>query len=128
MSARMGRTWMPRKPRRPGAFQAILDTVPPEVSISVGPSAVKLSRQIGKDVTTFTFTVTEDYLEYQLRAVPSETSPVTAGSLLESGGSGSAGVGRDVDVTDDELVAAGLSEGNHVIKVFARDAAGNWSP
>jgi len=30
-------------------------------------------------------------------------------------------------LTDDELVAAGAVEGNNVLKVFVKDAAGNWS-
>lgn len=103
------------------------DTAPPTPNITVGASKSRISRVTGQDVTTFTFTVDEDYQAYQLRVVPGGSSPVSAGTLLESGTGGTAGVGRAVDVTDDELVAAGVSSGDAIVKVFAQDLAGNWS-
>lgn len=48
------------------------------------PSATRISRVPGKDVTTFTFDVDEYYAEWQARLVPSEVSPVTAGTLIEA--------------------------------------------
>jgi hypothetical protein len=103
------------------------DTTAPTPNITVGPSTLKISRVSGKDVTTFSFQSDEPYQAYELRVVPSTSSPHTAGTLIESGGAGGASTNRDVDVTDDELVAASGTEGDNVVKVFVQDNAGNWS-
>lgn len=103
------------------------DTTPPTPTITVGASKSRISRVAGQDVTTFTFTVDEDFQAYQLRIVPGGSSPVTAGTLIESGAGGTAGAGKAVDVTDAELEAAGGVAGDSIIKVFAQDLAGNWS-
>lgn len=102
------------------------DITGPVVDLSAA-TASRISRISGKDITQFTFTSDEDYAAYQIRAVPSAGSPYTAGIQVESGTAGSAGVPRSVDVTDDELINAGLGEGNLIIKVFTVDAFGNWS-
>ena len=39
----------------------------------------------------------------------------------------SAGTQFTATITDDELIAAGAAEGNNLLKVFVKDAAGNWS-
>lgn len=103
------------------------DTTAPLPNITVNPSRSKISSQAGVSTSAFTFTVDEAHQAYQLRVVPAETSPVTLGTLIESGGSGLAGVARAVDVTAAELQAAGLADGQHRVKVFAQDNAGNWS-
>jgi hypothetical protein len=126
--ARFGRAFPVPRPRiRQLPHLGVLDVTPPTIDITVSPDLTKISRVAGKDTTTFSFTVNEAHQAYQIRAVPGSSSPVTAGTLIEQGGSGSAGIERAVDVTDDELVNAGLTEGAHVIKVFAQDSAGNWS-
>ncbi len=99
----------------------------PDSNITVSPSTTKISRQSGKDITTFSFTPDADYQAYQLRAVPGSSSPVSAGTQLEAGSGGLAGVQRDVDLTDDELVAAGVGDGTHLVKIFIRNYAGNWT-
>jgi hypothetical protein len=40
---------------------------------------------------------------------------------------GTAGVIYTATVTDDEVVAADAADGSKIIKIFVRDAAGNWS-
>lgn len=104
------------------------DTAAPNVTLTVMPDKTTISRQAGQDVTSFQFQSDEAFTAYELRAVPSPLSPHTAGTLLESGGAGAAGTPITVDITDDELVNAGVGEGRHGIAVFVRDAAGNWSP
>lgn len=99
----------------------------PVPDITEAPSVTKISRISGKDVTTFAFTPDVDYQAYQLRAVPSGASGVGTGVELESGGAGEADDERSVDVTDDEMVDAGLSDGTHVVKVFLQNYAGNWT-
>jgi hypothetical protein len=103
------------------------DTVAAIPTINSGPSVTKISQVAGKNVATFTFVADEDYDAYELRVVPSDTSPHTAGTLIESGGPGYLGATRDLDVTDDELVAASGGEGANVVKVFLQDLSGNWS-
>lgn len=121
--------WMAAQPQPVSRIVTVssVDTTAPGTNITVGASKSRISRVAGQDVTTFTFTVDEDYQAYQLRVVPSGASPVTAGALLESGSGGTAGAGRAVDVTDAELEAAGGTTGDSIIKVFAQDLAGNWS-
>jgi hypothetical protein len=102
------------------------DTTAPVIDI-VGVTAQKISRKAGKDASNFTVTADETVVEYEIRAVPSNTSPHTAGTLIESGTVNS--ISFDVTITDDELVDAQggvINQVNH-IKAFGRDAAGNWS-
>jgi hypothetical protein len=103
------------------------DMTLPVVSInSVDKS--KISRVAGQDVSTFNFQSDRAYEAYQLRLVPTNSSLVTSGTLIESGSGGSANTDRSVNVTDDELVAAGAGEGNNVVKAFVADAStGLWS-
>jgi hypothetical protein len=103
------------------------DTTTPTVNITVNPNTLKISSQSGKDSTSFDFEVDEDVQATQVRIVPGTGSPVTAGTLIESAGALSAGIDRSVTITDDELIAAGGTEGANIIKIFAQDLAGNWS-
>jgi hypothetical protein len=103
------------------------DVTAPTVNITVSPSKTRISRVVGQDVSAFSFSVDEAYQAYKLKVVPGTSSPHTAGTEIEAGGGGSAGVNRDVDVTDDELVAALGAEGANIVKVFCQDNAGNWS-
>ncbi len=103
------------------------DVVPPGITIDISSTATKISSVTGKNESSFTLTSDENFQAYKIKAVPDGSSPHTAGTLIESGGSGTAGVPKAVDVTASELSAASLGEGTHVIKVFVQDAAGNWS-
>lgn len=103
------------------------DTTPPIPTITSGPTVTRLSRQVGWDSVDFTWSSNEAYVAYQARLVPSSSSPVTAGTLIESGGAGPASTPVTLTLTDDELVAAGASEGSLGVKIFVQDAAGNWS-
>lgn len=105
----------------------VTDTTEPTLNITIGPSTNRISRIAPKDVATFSFQISEDYQAYEIRVVPGPSSPHTAGTLLEAGGSGAGGVDINADVTDDELVAALGVEGDNIIKVFGQDLAGNWS-
>jgi hypothetical protein len=100
----------------------------PVVTVITGPSRSKISRQAGADSSDLTFESDIGFVEYQVKVVPSSDSPVTAGTLVESATGNWAG-GQDVTitVTDDEFVAASASEGNNVVKIFAKNSAGVWS-
>lgn len=104
-----------------------VDAIPPVVSITIGPSTTRISRVSGKDLVTFSFSVDQDYQAFQVRVVPSSSSPHTAGTLIESGSGGNLGQNVDIEVTDDELVNADPGEGTKVIKVFAQNSSGGWS-
>lgn len=98
----------------------------PEVTIVSGPSRSRISRVSGVDTAEITFSSTADYSQYQIRVVPSADSPVTAGTLVETGTSGTGGVNRTIDVTGDELVTAGEPEGTKTVKIFVQ-SGGVWS-
>lgn len=106
---------------------SIFDYTPPSVSAG-SPSVAKISRVAGKDATNVSFTVDEDCQAWMIRLVSSNSDPYTYGTLIESGGALTSGVPQDVEITDDELVAAGGAEGSNLVKIFAQDTAGNWSP
>jgi len=108
-----------------GGF-VLSDVVAPTVTITP-PIVTKISRVATKDTAAFSFAADEDYQAYQIRIVPTAESPVSAGTLVEQGSGGLAGATRNVDVTDDELIAAGASDAALVVKVFTQDLAGNWS-
>lgn len=101
------------------------DSTPPTVDVSL-VTQTTISRVVGADASDVTFTTNEAYTAYQVRVVPSSVSPVTAGTLVESG-TGGTGAAHTVTITDDEFVAAGAIEGTNTVKVFTQDAAGNWS-
>jgi hypothetical protein len=113
----------------------------------------KMSRQPGADATTVTWESDVAFTAYEIRAVPTAGSPVTAGTLIEAnenpalggtllqatdtlqatttlttgGGNGVAGTDYSTEFTDEELFdQAGLS-GTIIVKVFVRDTSGVWS-
>jgi hypothetical protein len=81
----------------------LLDSNPITPSITSGPDVTRISRITGKTTSSFTFRSDRIYNAYQLRIVPSGSSPQTAGELLEAGSGGPANTDRSVDVTDAEL-------------------------
>lgn len=102
------------------------DTTPPVVTID-SQDRVKISGQGGVNATNLTFTVNEDHSGYQVRLVSSESATINQGTLVESGGAGTAGVQRAITITDAELIAAGGVEGSNLLKIFVIDMAGNPS-
>jgi hypothetical protein len=106
-----------------------LDTTPPVPDV-LSNSAARISSQAGKDSTTVVWESSEDFTHYMLRAVPDAGSAYTAGTLIEQdqnpSSGGTAGTDYTSTITDDELIAAGLS-GSILVKLFTQDAAGNWS-
>lgn len=114
-----------------------LDTVIPIVTI-IGPDVAKLSEQMGKDASTFSFTGNEKYVEYKVMVVPSNTSihsagtqiGTTFGSLNMNGTGGNYPAATAISCTikgKDFSAAAGGSDGAYIVKVFIKDSANNWS-
>lgn len=108
-------------------FYAAPDTTPPVPSVVSGPSRVKMSRVVGKDSTDVTFTTDEALTQWELRAVPATNSTHAEGTIVKSGGALAAGANLALTVTDDELVVASPGDGSKILKLFGRDAAGNWN-
>lgn len=101
------------------------DTIAPTLTVGI-PSAAKMSRVPGKDSIDIPWSVNEDFQAYKVKIVPADNSIHTEGTLIESGGAGTAGNIYTATITDDEFVAAGAT-GAHIVKLFVQDAAGNWS-
>lgn len=113
-----------------------LDTTRPVVTIS-GPDVSKISEQSGKDVASFSFTVDQAFIEYKVKVVASSGSaentgtqiPVTAGSTNMSGIAGNYAAATAINCTikGTDLETASAGDGAKVVKIFVKDAAGNWS-
>lgn len=102
------------------------DTVAPTIEVS-NLTATKISRVSGKDISYVSFTVNEDCQAWKAKKVTSSGATHTQGTLIDSGGSIPADTLFVFDITDDELVGAGGTEGSNTVKVFVQDTAGNWS-
>lgn len=103
------------------------DTTAPVVNIA-SASASKISMISGNNQSVITWFSDEDFVEYQIRVVPALDSGVTAGALIEGGAlAGTAAVNYQHTVTGNELFVASATDGSKIVKVFAKDAAGNWN-
>lgn len=111
-----------------GAFQGSGDTTAPVVTLGT-ISTLKISRVAGADATQVSFESDEAYNAYEVHVVAGATTPRPAdtASLIESGTGAAANTTVTITVTDDELVLAGGISGDNVVKVYTKDAAGNWS-
>ena len=103
-----------------------LDTTAPTIAVS-NLTATKISRVAGKDITYVSFTVNEDCQAWKAKLVTSSGATHTQGTLIDSGGDVPADTLYVFDITDDELVNAGGTDGSNTVKVFVQDDAGNWS-
>lgn len=112
-----------------------LDSTRPIVTIT-GPDRAVISKQSGANTSNFSFSVDSDFTEYKVKAVSSQGAahdtgtsiPTTNGSTNMSGtGNWSSGDVIDSSIKGADLEAASAGDGNKTIKVFVRDAAGNWS-
>ncbi len=113
-----------RRGRRVGSVVPadVLAPTPTVTSVDVS----KISRVAGKDVAAVNFTTNEDFVEFEVRVVADAGSSRASGNQLETAVVGARSA-HSITVTDDELVAAAGAEGTNVLKVFVKDAAGNWS-
>lgn len=109
-------------------YTVTADTTPPVPDITV-TTATRMSRQVGKDSSDITFTSDEAFVEYQIRKVTNASDNIAQGALVETA-TVSSRSSHTVTITDDEIVAAdggSAIDGAKMLKVFVRDAAGNWS-
>lgn len=113
-----------------------LDTAVPTVTIT-GPDVTVISKVTGFDECAFSFMSDVAFDEYVVKVVPSNTSlhtagtqiPSTAGSTHMSGAAGGypADTAISCTIKGADLETASAGDGAKIVKVFVRNAAGNWS-
>lgn len=111
-----------------------LDTAAPIITIT-GPDVTKISKQSGKNICTFSFTADCDITEYKVKVVTSASASHTTGVTIGTANGSTNMVGTDVKadkavtctINGADLELASSGDGAKIIKVFAKDAAGNWS-
>lgn len=112
-----------------------LTTMVPVVTVN-GPDKAKISKVTGYDSAIISFTVDTDFIEYKVCVVSATnaiesagtTIPTTNGSINTSGtGTYSANSAISVTIKGADLESASTGNGVKIIKVFAKDSAGNWS-
>ena len=113
-----------------------LNTTIPSVTIT-GPDVSKISKISPKNVATFSFVSDVDFEEYKVKGVPSASSLNDAGTLIGTtngstnmtGTSGGykADTAIQCKINGADLEAASSGDGDKIIKVFVKNAAGTWS-
>lgn len=112
-----------------------LDTDVPVPTIT-GPDKSTISKVGGYNVAAFSFSVDSEFAAYEVRVVPANGSAHTAGTVIGTkngstnmSGSGTFAANTAVNCTINaaDLEAASSGDGAKIIKVFVKDAAGNWS-
>lgn len=122
-----------------GAVSAVvtLDQTAPVVTISTGPDYSTISEVNGFNKSTFSWSANEAFVEYKICVVPQSTSPQSAGPTIgtTNGSSNLSGSGKTFPaattitsiITATDLKTASSGDGAKIIKIFVKDAAGNWS-
>lgn len=114
-----------------------LDTSAPVPNVTAGPTPARISEQATKDTASFTWSVDTTFEEYKIKVVTNAGDahtagaqiPTTAGSTNMSGAAGGypAATGITSTIKGTDLKAALAGDGDKRVKVFVRDAVGNWS-
>jgi hypothetical protein len=113
-----------------------VDTTVPVVTVGA-PSQPKVSKVAGFRTSTVSFTSDTVFEQYEVQVVPATGStrdegvviPTTNGSINTSGNAGGYAADTPIQVTIDgaDLEIASPGDGTKIVKIFVRDAAGNWS-
>ena len=115
--------------------EIILDTAVPVVTIT-GPDKSKISKVETFNVAAISFTCDVDFVEYKVKVVPTTASLQDAGVVIgmTNGSTNMSGTGEypdaqaiDCTINAADLEAASAGDGEKIIKVFVRNAAGTWS-
>ena len=113
----------------------ILDSTQPTVTIT-GPDVDRISKIDGRDEASFSFQVDQDFEEYKVKVVSSTGASHDTGTaiLTTNGSTNMSGTDSFASTTPinsilngADLEVASAGDGEKIIKVFVRDAAGNWS-
>jgi hypothetical protein len=114
-----------------------LDSTSPVVAIMSGPTPNKISKVATYDTSAIEWQTDEAFVEYKIKVVPTTGSDNTTGTLVgtsngSSNTSGSAGnypasENITTNIKGADLEAASAGDGTKIVKVFVKDATGNWS-
>lgn len=107
-------------------------------NVTTVASDVRVSKKATKDAYTFTFSADKPFVEYAVKVVANASSaqntgttiPTTNGSINTSGTAGNYDTSVtpiNVTIKTSDLLLASTGDGQKGIKVFVKDAAGNWS-
>lgn len=112
-----------------------LNTTVPQVTIT-GPDVTRISKKAGKNVCTFSFSSDTAFTEYKVKVVPSINSLNDAGEVIgtTNGSENMSGTGTfaaststTCKINGSDLDIADSGDGQKIIKVFVKTAAGIWS-
>ena len=113
-----------------------LNTAVPTVTVT-GPDKSTISKVVGFDMAVINFMSDIAFEEYKVCVVPATSStqesgtqiPTTNGSVNTSGSAGGyeADTNIEVKINGSDLEAASSGDGVKIVKVFVKNAAGNWS-
>lgn len=97
----------------------------------------KISEQPGRDTIVVTFEADEAFVEWEAMVVTNTTDahdaltniaiPETAGSQTHDTGTFAANTGVDCTIKGADYATAVSSDGSYNVKIFVKDASGNWS-
>lgn len=113
----------------------LLDTSAPTVTIESGPDPDKISKQATADESELIFSADQDIVDWKVKVVSSSGAAHSTGTQIpDTAGSTNVLGTTDTDADDPitvtvkgaDLEAAG-AEGDNIVKVFVKDAGGNWS-
>lgn len=112
-----------------------LNTTVPTVTIT-GPDVTRISKKAGKNVCSFSFSSDTAFTEYKVKVVPSISSLNDAGTTIgtANGSTNMSGTGTyeastntNCTINGSDLEAASAGDGQKIVKVFVKTAAGLWS-
>jgi len=113
-----------------------LDTSVPTIVVDDGPDPPKISKVATADESEIVWHPDADIVEYKVKAVSASGSAHSTGTQIPTT-AGSSNVGGVVAVDADESVTttingtdletASAGDGNKIVKIFGKDASGNWS-
>lgn len=113
----------------------VLDSSGPTVTIT-GPDVNRISKVASYDTSAFSFSANEAFVEYKVKVVPSTSSVHSAGTQIGTtggstnmSGSGTFAANTPISCTikGADLETASVGDGAKIVKVFCKDANGNWS-
>jgi hypothetical protein len=123
-------------PSAQASASIILNQTLPTITIS-GPDVNKISKQTGKDTASFSFQSDQDFDEYKVKVVSATngdnttgtTIPTTGGSTNTSAATGTFVKNTPITTTikGADLETASNGDGAKIVKVFVKNAAGQWS-
>lgn len=123
-------------PSAQASSSIILNTALPTVTIS-GPDVPKISKQTGRDTSTFTFQSDQIFTDYLVKVVSASGADNTTGTVIlvangssntnATGGNFPANTPITTTIKGADLEVASAGDGSKIIKVFVKNQAGQWS-